>query len=845
MSNQDASVVSINECERIRLKEHIEFVLTLNDEHRQLEVDKLRRALQRSRGVGLQNLLELDKRPRTETLKLARDLASENFPKEWNQWSTHPTELLTLGVSYIFNFRRTGFGEAVNDVRRCLSEKDFNKAAAKIMAHAKKLVGFSHCEYGDIHPDIKTPLEHELQMQILRKSLERSGLKTDVEWWITYRDDTQSNLRKNHPVDVQAGFVREAVATGISLFGIEVSGGTVPMRDKFEGITDEHRLRENMAALRLDAEEVMRVAGIDPKDPAFDTFWLRFTPVLEGDKPRPFPRKKEVREMLRAINIPGLTKDVIKDLVRIHNTKLSALLRSAVMWGLSRMPDWKAEDRLLRCQQNGLDMVSNFDANNTVFDLEWTTALCVKAGLFISVTYVTKPKLRKEVEGDLERLKCIVDIAGEQLVSLRCKDAAGAVECDFVVPLATNCLQALNKWEMDIPLELHTHEVRGNSLLTMVLWALVVCNMSQKPRKAILNCGVAGMEFGQADLEKVARMLKDSGVEGDCKYDKVRWSKSWNKHAKRVRTRMLKQRIAQRMFVPNGASRQWMAAAPYPGGALGSNDNHMRDSLPNFGKLYGIPCEGAKKRRLDFQELELFNAVLQLICEGMVQIDRIFGGMEIVTPQAQRTITLSHLALIFMAAKGQFDPGLIKWAGNGRHRSRDPSNPQDILVIPKGHFDPYAGVFLKTVLIEEHWASYSPDIDVLHQVVSSALGDCVPRGFFDSFDARSESSREALREELAYLGPLTSYLNRPCVDKGVIKAAKILKNAGLSPEEPKDFDGFDFYTRVPDEMKTEFHDRPRAEKLREPGMTDEVFRNVVCYREQGAGDKLWDIVQEQ
>ena len=138
---------------------------------------------------------------------------------------------------------------------------------------------------------------------------------------------------------------------------------------------------------------------------------------------------------------------------RVKNTKLQMLLRGQNLLGYKHYPDDVVELFIKKSIENGIDIIRIFDALNDVRNLKTSIDATKKYGghCQVAISYTTS---------DVHTIDYYVDLAIEMTNmgadSICIKDMAGVL-----LPMTAYELVTKLKHNIDIPIELHTHQTSG------------------------------------------------------------------------------------------------------------------------------------------------------------------------------------------------------------------------------------------------------------------------------------------------------------------------------------------------------------------------------------------------
>lgn len=189
----------------------------------------------------------------------------------------------------------------------------------------------------------------------------------------------------------------------------------------------------------------------------------------------------------------------------LKNTKTQMLLRGQNLLGYKNYPDDVVEKFVELSVKNGVDIVRIFDALNDMRNVETALKATKKAGAEaqVAICYTTSKVHTIKYFTDLA--KKIQDMGAD---SIAIKDMAG-----ILTPYSSRDLVKSLRKEIDIPIELHTHETTGCGSMTYLKGVEKGAN--------ILDTALSPFSGGtsQPPTETIAIILREAGYKVDLNLD--------------------------------------------------------------------------------------------------------------------------------------------------------------------------------------------------------------------------------------------------------------------------------------------------------------------------------------
>ena len=189
----------------------------------------------------------------------------------------------------------------------------------------------------------------------------------------------------------------------------------------------------------------------------------------------------------------------------LKNTKTQMLLRGQNLLGYKNYPDDVVEKFVELSVKNGVDIVRIFDALNDMRNVETALKATKKAGAEaqVAICYTTSKVHTIKYFTDLA--KKIQDMGAD---SIAIKDMEG-----ILTPYSSRDLVKSLRKEIDIPIELHTHETTGCGSMTYLKGVEKGAN--------ILDTALSPFSGGtsQPPTETLAIILREAGYKVDLNLD--------------------------------------------------------------------------------------------------------------------------------------------------------------------------------------------------------------------------------------------------------------------------------------------------------------------------------------
>ena len=187
------------------------------------------------------------------------------------------------------------------------------------------------------------------------------------------------------------------------------------------------------------------------------------------------------------------------------NTKTQMLLRGQNLLGYKNYPDDVVEKFVELSVKNGIDIIRIFDALNDLRNIETSLKATKKAGAEaqVAICYTTS---------EVHTIKYFTDLAKKVQEmgadSIAIKDMAGIL----TPPVSRDLVKSLRK-EIDIPIELHTHETTGCGSMTYL--------KGIEEGADIIDTALSPFSGGtsQPPTETLALVLKEAGYDVDLDLD--------------------------------------------------------------------------------------------------------------------------------------------------------------------------------------------------------------------------------------------------------------------------------------------------------------------------------------
>lgn len=187
------------------------------------------------------------------------------------------------------------------------------------------------------------------------------------------------------------------------------------------------------------------------------------------------------------------------------NTKTQMLLRGQNLLGYKNYPDDVVEKFVELSVKNGIDIIRIFDALNDIRNIETSLKATKKAGAEAQVAICYTTSEVHTIEYFTELAKKVQEMGAD---SIAIKDMAGIL----TPPVSRDLVRSLRK-EIDIPIELHTHETTGCGSMTYL--------KGIEEGADIIDTALSPFSGGtsQPPTETLAIVLKEAGYDVDLDLD--------------------------------------------------------------------------------------------------------------------------------------------------------------------------------------------------------------------------------------------------------------------------------------------------------------------------------------
>lgn len=187
------------------------------------------------------------------------------------------------------------------------------------------------------------------------------------------------------------------------------------------------------------------------------------------------------------------------------NTKTQMLLRGQNLLGYKNYPDDVVEKFVELSVKNGIDIIRIFDALNDIRNIETSLKATKKAGAEAQVAICYTTSEVHTIEYFTELAKKVQEMGAD---SIAIKDMAGIL----TPPVSRDLVRSLRK-EIDIPIELHTHETTGCGSMTYL--------KGIEEGADIIDTALSPFSGGtsQPPTETLAIVLNEAGYDVDLDLD--------------------------------------------------------------------------------------------------------------------------------------------------------------------------------------------------------------------------------------------------------------------------------------------------------------------------------------
>jgi pyruvate/oxaloacetate carboxyltransferase len=490
-----------------------------------------------------------------------------------------------------------------------------------------------------------------------RELLHRQGIamtpKRMVEICLnTSRDGQQSFIGARLRGIFQQIIIRLQAVLGIRI--METWGGLVNQTSAWERVRKEdpedmwHNLREQTLILREELYAVLKdyepVPGNRKRirkkdwDLLFDRYELKEDRKLLSDK-----------DLSDLLNRNPCLKPIQNKIIRQYGLKQEMLLRGQYLVGLKSYP-LEIQKLFVRvAYKNGMDVFRIFDAENDVRNIlpVLEAAKAVGARIQPVLHYTTDFPL--ELQEYVRIADMLVSASGDSLDSLVLKDAGGLLDDDAAFDYVKGLRTHFNELALRIPFQIHTHDTRGNRLLTLL--EAIRANGSDDPITVDLGVGkfLLSGSVGQPDLRDFLAMTDDTSWAPAYPINREKMAELEYKIEHEIMTENGKPRFK----MPNLTSavrRLLVEVARIPGGAFTSfydvflhNVSLCASKLESLYKIKLVSTTGK-----EFTPEWALEALLIAVLWITRAVTNDLGGVSLVTPTAhwiysQAAIILSEL----------------------------------------------------------------------------------------------------------------------------------------------------------------------------------------------------------
>ncbi|PUU89272.1 pyruvate carboxylase subunit B [Halanaerobium sp.] len=191
----------------------------------------------------------------------------------------------------------------------------------------------------------------------------------------------------------------------------------------------------------------------------------------------------------------------------VKKTKLQMLLRGQNILGYKHYPDDVLERFIKKSVENGIDIIRIFDALNDIRNMEKAVEFTKKYGAEAqgSIVYTTSP-----IHSSESFVKKAKELSKKGIDSLCIKDMAG-----LLTPFKAYDLVKKLKSEIEIPVEIHSHNTAGFAFMTYL--------KAIEAGVDIIDTAISAFSSGTAQptTETLAAVLNDSQFDTDLNLDSL------------------------------------------------------------------------------------------------------------------------------------------------------------------------------------------------------------------------------------------------------------------------------------------------------------------------------------
>ncbi len=268
-----------------------------------------------------------------------------------------------------------------------------------------------------------------------------------------------------------------------------------PPESNFHNILRQSRVLRD-ALVRAIGSEMDR---IDPDDQAklFDRY--------ERKPGRKILSDQELKELLSRTRLSPEAEEKVKYYYGILQESLE---RGQYIVTLTDFPDDVLKEFMEVYYMDGNDVFRIFDATNNLDNIENAVRFARETGALVqpAITYGTK--FPGGIAKYVEIAKELVRIAGDSLDTLVVKDVGGLLKAEQAYELA----RAIREAGITAPLQLHTHDTRGNRIFTVLEFARGSGDAA--PITVDTAIGKLSAPLAQPNLRKLAKVLRGTKWEG-------------------------------------------------------------------------------------------------------------------------------------------------------------------------------------------------------------------------------------------------------------------------------------------------------------------------------------------
>lgn len=448
----------------------------------------------------------------------------------------------------------------------------------------------------------------------------------------TSRDGHQSNiaagLNGEDQVMIMAGEVEAGADRAESWGGVIPQGALIrhnPPQDPW------YILREKSLVLRANFEKALEPFNeiLRPADRE------RLLNRYQFSVDRQILSDEELSKILDGYpEIHGVPRAAI---VRAYQVKQSMLVRGQWLVALSAKPEEVQRLFIQTAYKNGMDIFRVFNAYNDGVDIARVITMARETKALVQPVIHYTTDYPTGIAGYVEQAYALVKASGNRLDALVIKDAGGLLEPQEAYKLVKALRTRFDSENIHIPIQIHTHDTRGNRQLTL----MEAIRANGSTDRIVVDLGVGkgqlSSPFGQPDLHDFVRLLEKSPWKESIHIDLAKVEELELKIDKEIMNRP-----GRKPFVVPAVSsdmrRRAVEIARMPGGMLTNFLVDFNKDFRGYAKSvmdkYGIALLN-EEGDYTSDAVALGDALIDLIFLEMREVTKDMGGISLVTPTSQ------------------------------------------------------------------------------------------------------------------------------------------------------------------------------------------------------------------